>query len=167
MALWGGRFQSGSSDMFKQVNDSLPFDYVMAVEDIWGSIVWSRALKDAGVLTVDEQQQLEGALNALRTQAEAGEIDFANSAEEDIHSFVEATLTAELGDIARKLHTGRSRNDQVATDFRLWCRSHLESLRIDCLNVIQALLKVASRHENAILPGYTHLQRAQPVPGLR
>ncbi|MFT5276648.1 MAG: argininosuccinate lyase [Glaciecola sp.] len=163
MALWGGRFQSGSSDMFKQVNDSLPFDYVMAVEDIWGSIVWSRALKDAGVLTVDEQQQLENALNSLKAKAEAGELDFASSVEEDIHSFVEATLTAELGDIARKLHTGRSRNDQVATDFRLWCRSHLDSLRLDCLTVIQALLKAATRHENAILPGYTHLQRAQPV----
>lgn len=163
MALWGGRFQSGSSDMFKQVNDSLPFDYVMAVEDIWGSIVWSRALKDAGVLSENEQNQLEKALTSLKTQAEEGSLDFANSLEEDIHSFVEAALTAELGDIARKLHTGRSRNDQVATDFRLWCRSHLDSLRVDCLNVINALLKVANRHENSVIPGYTHLQRAQPV----
>jgi argininosuccinate lyase len=163
MALWGGRFQSGSSDMFKQVNDSLPFDYVMAAEDIWGSIVWSRALKEAGVLDENEQFQLESSLIALKKQAEEGTLDFANSSEEDIHSFVEATLTAELGDIARKLHTGRSRNDQVATDFRLWCRSHLSSLREDCLNVISALLKVATRHENAIIPGYTHLQRAQPV----
>ncbi len=163
MALWGGRFQAGSSDMFKQVNDSLPFDYVMAVEDMWGSIVWSRALKEAGVLSNDEQQQLENSLNSLKDKAEKGELDFANSPEEDIHSFVEAALTAELGDIGRKLHTGRSRNDQVATDFRLWCRSHLSSLKSDCLNVIRALLKVAARHENAIIPGYTHLQRAQPV----
>nr|WP_297350051.1 argininosuccinate lyase [uncultured Glaciecola sp.] len=163
MALWGGRFQSGSSDMFKQVNDSLPFDYVMAVEDIWGSVVWSRALKEAGVLSENEQLQLENSLNALKKQAEEGTLDFANSPEEDIHSFVEATLTAQLGDIARKLHTGRSRNDQVATDFRLWCRSHLSSLRDDCLNVIGALLKAATRHQDAILPGYTHLQRAQPV----
>jgi argininosuccinate lyase len=163
MALWGGRFQAGSSDMFKQVNDSLPFDYVMAVEDIWGSIIWSRALKEAGVLSDSEQQQLEDSLNALKQKAETGELDFANSPEEDIHSFVEAALTAELGDIGRKLHTGRSRNDQVATDFRLWCRSHLSSLKTDCLQVIRALLKVAARHENAIIPGYTHLQRAQPV----
>jgi argininosuccinate lyase len=163
MALWGGRFQSGSSDMFKQVNDSLPFDYVMAVEDILGSVVWSRALKEAGVLSENEQLQLENSLNSLKKQAEEGTLDFANSPEEDIHSFVEATLTAQLGDIARKLHTGRSRNDQVATDFRLWCRSHLSSLRNDCLNVIGALLKAATRHQDAILPGYTHLQRAQPV----
>jgi argininosuccinate lyase len=149
--------------MFKQVNDSLPFDYVMAVEDIWGSVVWSRALKDAGVLSENEQLQLENSLNALKKQAEEGTLDFANSPEEDIHSFVEATLTAELGDVARKLHTGRSRNDQVATDFRLWCRLHLTSLRDDCLNVISALLKAATRHQDAILPGYTHLQRAQPV----
>jgi argininosuccinate lyase len=163
MALWGGRFQGGSSDMFKQVNDSLPFDYVMAAEDMWGSIVWSRALCKAGVLTADEQSQLEACLTKLKQQAEAGELDFSASPEEDIHSFVEAALTEELGDIGRKLHTGRSRNDQVATDFRLWCRSHLASLKDDCTNVIRALLKVAARHEGAIIPGYTHLQRAQPV----
>ncbi|MBF7073781.1 argininosuccinate lyase [Glaciecola sp. MH2013] len=163
MALWGGRFQAGSSDMFKQVNDSLPFDYVMAAEDMWGSIVWSRALCKAGVLSNDEQQQLESCLTKLKSQAENGELDFSASPEEDIHSFVEAALTQELGDIGRKLHTGRSRNDQVATDFRLWCRSHLDSIRSDCSSVIKALLKVAARHDGAIIPGYTHLQRAQPV----
>src|SRR5690606_15415494 len=97
MALWGGRFQSGSSDMFKQVNDSLPFDQVMASQDIRGSIVWSRAIAKAGVLTADEQQQLEQALNELLAKAEAGELDFASSPEEDIHSFVEAALTEKLG----------------------------------------------------------------------
>jgi len=163
MALWGGRFANGSSDMFKQVNDSLPFDYVMAEQDIFGSIVWSRALKNAGVLSAKEQQDLENALEKLKASVIAGKIDFAASNEEDIHSFVEAALTETLGDTARKLHTGRSRNDQVATDFRLWCKEHLVSLKRDCYAVIKALLNTASRHESVIIPGYTHLQRAQPI----
>lgn len=163
MALWGGRFQAGSSDMFKQVNDSLPFDHVMAVEDIFGSIIWSRALKDAGVLTEDEQAQIESALIELKEKAFKGEVDFSASGEEDIHSFVEAYLTDKLQDLGRKLHTGRSRNDQVATDFRLWVRNHLGSLKEDCTNLIGALLKCANRHQDAVMPGYTHLQRAQPI----
>ncbi|GAA0375575.1 argininosuccinate lyase [Bowmanella denitrificans] len=163
MALWGGRFQGGSSDMFRQVNDSLPFDQQLASQDIRGSIVWSRAIAKAGVLTTSEQQQLEQALNGLLAKAEAGELDFAASSEEDIHSFVEAALTEELGDIGRKLHTGRSRNDQVATDFRLWVREHCQQLQQDLLQLKAALVKSAERHKQVILPGYTHLQRAQPV----
>ncbi|MBN7819615.1 argininosuccinate lyase [Bowmanella yangjiangensis] len=163
MALWGGRFQGGSSDMFRQVNDSLPFDQHLASQDIRGSIVWSRAIAKAGVLTESEQQQLEQALNGLLTKAEAGELDFAGSNEEDIHSFVEAALTEQLGDIGRKLHTGRSRNDQVATDFRLWVREHCQQLQQDLRQLKAALVKSAERHQHVILPGYTHLQRAQPV----
>jgi argininosuccinate lyase len=163
MALWGGRFSGDASAMFKQVNDSLPFDYVMAVEDIVGSIAWSKGLVRAGVLSQQEQMQLEQSLLGLKRLVEANEVDFAASSEEDIHSFVEAYLTQELGDLGRKLHTGRSRNDQVATDFRLWCKSHLQGLKADIVNLLDALLKCAGRHEQAILPGYTHLQRAQPV----
>lgn len=163
MALWGGRFQGGSSDMFRQVNDSLPFDQHLASQDIRGSIIWSRAIAKAGVLTESEQQQLEQALNGLLAKAEAGELDFAGSNEEDIHSFVEAALTEQLGDIGRKLHTGRSRNDQVATDFRLWVREHCQQLQQDLHQLKAALVKSAERHQHVILPGYTHLQRAQPV----
>ncbi|MCU7553304.1 argininosuccinate lyase [Alteromonas sp. ASW11-19] len=163
MALWGGRFAGDSSSMFKQVNDSLPFDQVMAVQDMQGSISWSRALAKAGVLSQDEQQALETALTEMQAQARAGELDFAASGEEDIHSFVEAALIDRLGDTARKLHTGRSRNDQVATDFRLWVREHVASLKQDLNGVIRSLLSVASRHQQAIIPGYTHLQRAQPI----
>ena len=163
MALWGGRFAAGSSNMFRQVNDSLPFDQAMAAQDMEGSIVWSRALAKAGVLTNEEQQQLEAALSELKAQAQAGEIDFNASGEEDIHSFVEAALIDKLGDVGRKLHTGRSRNDQVATDFRLWCRTHIESLKADVTAVVRSLLQTASRHQQAIIPGYTHLQRAQPI----
>ncbi|MGO4893774.1 argininosuccinate lyase [Flavobacterium sp. W21_SRS_FM6] len=163
MSLWGGRFQDGSSAMFRRVNDSFPFDRALASQDIRGSIVWSRAICKAGVITQDEQAQLETALNALLVKADAGELDFDASSEEDIHSFVEATLIEQLGDVARKLHTGRSRNDQVATDFRLWCREHVELLSQDLRHVIQSLLSTANKNLDVILPGYTHLQRAQPV----
>jgi argininosuccinate lyase len=115
------------------------------------------------VLSKDEQQQLESALNALLVKADAGELDFDASGEEDIHSFVEATLIEQLGDVARKLHTGRSRNDQVATDFRLWCREHVDLLSQDLEQVIRSLLNTGKANQDVILPGYTHLQRAQPV----
>ncbi|MCC2617372.1 argininosuccinate lyase [Aestuariibacter halophilus] len=163
MSLWGGRFVGGSSNMFRRVNDSLPFDQVLASQDIRGSIAWSRAICQAGVITDAEQQQLQDALQALLKQAEQGSLDFAASGEEDIHSFVEAALIEQLGDLGRKLHTGRSRNDQVATDFRLWCKEHVTLLRTDLKQVIEALVNAAERHSTAILPGYTHLQRAQPV----
>ncbi|WP_158768917.1 argininosuccinate lyase [Paraglaciecola sp. L1A13] len=163
MSLWGGRFQDGSSAMFRTVNDSLPFDRVLASQDIRGSIAWSRAIAKAGVLTQEEQQQLEEALNALLVKADANELDFDASSEEDIHSFVEATLIEQLGDVARKLHTGRSRNDQVATDFRLWTREHVELLVEDVQAVIASLVGNAEANQDVILPGYTHLQRAQPV----
>ena len=163
MSLWGGRFQDGSSAMFRKVNDSLPFDRALASQDIRGSITWSKAIYKAGVLTQDEQQQLEKALLALLVKAEAGTLDFDASDEEDIHSFVEATLIEQLGDIARKLHTGRSRNDQVATDFRLWTREHVDLLIGDLEEVKASLVGTASLNKTVILPGYTHLQRAQPV----
>ncbi len=163
MALWGGRFAGGSSNMFRQVNDSIGFDQVMATQDMTGSIVWSRALCQAGVLTQAEQTQLEDALHVMIAQAERGELDYLGSGEEDIHSFVEARLTAELGDVARKLHTGRSRNDQVATDFRLWVKDHVVMLRTDIVMFIEQLVTLAQTNINVIMPGYTHLQRAQPV----
>lgn len=163
MGLWGGRFQEGSSDMFRQVNDSLPFDRVLASQDIRGSIIWSRAIAKAGVMSQQEQSEIEQVLNQLLEKAEAGELDFDASSEEDIHSFVESALIDALGDLGRKLHTGRSRNDQVATDFRLWCKEHIEFLRKDIIAVIASLVNSADQFRTAILPGYTHLQRAQPV----
>lgn len=163
MALWGGRFAGGSSNMFKQVNDSLPFDQVMAAQDIEGSMAWTKALCQAGVLTEQEQQQLLSALQDLHVKAQAGDLAFGASDEEDIHSFVEATLIEQLGDVARKLHTGRSRNDQVATDFRLWVKAHIYSLKQDLVHLRRTLLNTASRYQHAVLPGYTHLQRAQPI----
>jgi argininosuccinate lyase len=135
----------------------------LASQDIRGSIAWSKAIYKAGVLTQDEQMQLEQALQDLLVKADSGTLDFDASDEEDIHSFVEATLIEQLGDIARKLHTGRSRNDQVATDFRLWTREHVDLLIADLENVKASLVGTANHNKTVILPGYTHLQRAQPV----
>jgi argininosuccinate lyase len=163
MALWGGRFSQGSSGLFRQVNDSLPFDHVMAIDDMTGSIVWSQALRSVGVLSDEEQTQLENALNEMIAQVQSGELDVSRVDEEDIHSVVEALLTKKLGDVGRKLHTGRSRNDQVATDFRLWCRRHATELSADLQHLVSSLLDAAKRYQQAILPGYTHLQRAQPI----
>ncbi|WDD99705.1 argininosuccinate lyase [Thalassomonas actiniarum] len=163
MALWGGRFKTASSDIFKEFNDSLPFDHLLVQQDIQGSIGWSKAIQQAGVLTLEEQQQMEQALLDLSAKVAAGESDILTSGAEDVHSWVEAELTTQLGDIARKLHTGRSRNDQVATDLRLWSREQVDIL-IDALNSCQQqLLTLAENNQEHILPGYTHLQRAQPI----
>ena len=163
MALWGGRFQTGSSDIFKSFNDSLPFDHLLVQQDILGSIGWSKAIQQAGVLTLDEQQQMEQALLDLSAKVAAGESDILSSSAEDVHSWVEAELTTQLGDIARKLHTGRSRNDQVATDLRLWSREQVDVLIAALDTCQQQLLTLAENNQDHILPGYTHLQRAQPI----
>ncbi|MEM0910234.1 MAG: argininosuccinate lyase [Pseudomonadota bacterium] len=163
MALWGGRFTGETSSMFKQVNDSLPFDFRLAKHDIVGSIAWSKALTNAGVLTAEEQQTIEAALHKLLEQVSEGSVDFSTSDEEDIHSFVEAYLIQTIGDLGKKLHTGRSRNDQVATDFRLWTKEQIALLQSDVVELIDAMLRAASRNNEVVIPGYTHLQRAQPV----
>ncbi len=163
MALWGGRFSGQSSSMFRTVNDSLPFDQILAEQDIQGSIAWSQAIARAGVISAEEQQTLQQALERLLIQAKNQTLDFAASDAEDIHSFVEAWLIDEIGDTGRKLHTGRSRNDQVATDLRLWSREQVHGLIDDLQNLQKALVQLAVRLPDAIIPGYTHLQRAQPV----
>lgn len=163
MALWGGRFTASSSSTFKAVNDSLPFDQVFAHEDIFASIVWSKGLVRAGVLTADEQSKLEASLEQLSNGLNDGSIDINASSEEDIHSFVESYLVSQLGDLGKKLHTGRSRNDQVATDFRLWICHRLNELKQDVLSLCDALVESAQQNIDVIIPGYTHLQRAQPV----
>lgn len=163
MALWGGRFTQAADTRFKDFNDSLRFDYRLAVQDIVGSIAWSKALVSVNVLTADEQQQLEAALNELKVSVEADPEQILTSDAEDIHSWVEQQLIARVGDLGKKLHTGRSRNDQVATDLKLWCRAQGDVL-LGAIESLQAqLVSVATAHQNTVLPGYTHLQRAQPV----
>ncbi|ELW1715794.1 TPA: argininosuccinate lyase [Vibrio cholerae] len=163
MALWGGRFTQAADSRFKSFNDSLRFDYRLAEQDIVGSIAWSKALVSVNVLSAQEQQQLEQALNHLLQSVQQDPEQILVSDAEDIHSWVEQKLIEQVGDLGKKLHTGRSRNDQVATDLKLWCRDQGVHLLLALKTLQQQLVAVAAEHQATVLPGYTHLQRAQPV----
>ncbi|HCG7378275.1 TPA: argininosuccinate lyase [Vibrio parahaemolyticus] len=163
MALWGGRFTQAADTRFKEFNDSLRFDYRLAEQDIVGSIAWSKALLSVGVLSAEEQQKLELALNELKLEVMEDPHQILRSDAEDIHSWVEQQLISKVGDLGKKLHTGRSRNDQVATDLKLWCRQQGQQLLIALDRLQLQMVQVAKQHQGTVLPGYTHLQRAQPV----
>ncbi|AWB66486.1 argininosuccinate lyase [Saccharobesus litoralis] len=163
MALWGGRFKEAASAQFKKFNDSLPVDYRMAVQDIVGSMAWAEALSQVGVLSQQELQDLHKALNELKDSVEQDPKQILTSDAEDIHSWVEGKLIEATGDLGKKLHTGRSRNDQVATDLKLWCKETGGELLLALVNLQQAMTELAEREKDTVLPGYTHLQRAQPV----
>jgi argininosuccinate lyase / amino-acid N-acetyltransferase len=163
MALWGGRFKGEASVQFKKFNDSLPVDYRMAVQDIVGSIAWAGAIHSVGVLDAEEHIRLVAALNELKTSVEADPKQILLSDAEDIHSWVEGKLIDATGDLGKKLHTGRSRNDQVATDLKLWCKETGGELLHSMVNLQQAMMELAEREKDTVLPGYTHLQRAQPI----
>ncbi|MBV7298787.1 argininosuccinate lyase [Enterovibrio paralichthyis] len=163
MALWGGRFSQAADTRFKQFNDSLRFDYRLAEQDIVGSIAWSKALRSVGVLSEIEQQRLELALNEIKLAVMEDPEQILQSDAEDIHSWVEQQLIAKVGDLGKKLHTGRSRNDQVATDLKLWCRQQGQQLLLALDKLQNQMVKVAAENQTTVLPGYTHLQRAQPV----
>ena len=161
--LWGGRFKERSDPGFAEFNNSLQFDRRLFEADITASIAYARALAAASVLTVDESTTITSALEQILIAGRADSGYFNNSTAEDVHSFVEARLVESIGDIGRKLHTGRSRNDQVATDFRLWLRQSIDDL-VERLRQTQlALLEFAETNSEVVIPGYTHLQRAQPV----
>lgn len=163
MALWGGRFTQAADTRFKEFNDSLRFDYRLAEQDIVGSIAWSKALVSVNVLGEEEQQKLELALNELKLEVMEDPEQILRSDAEDIHSWVEQQLISKVGDLGKKLHTGRSRNDQVATDLKLWCRQQGQQLLLGLDRLQTKLVSVAQQHQATVLPGYTHLQRAQPV----
>lgn len=163
MALWGGRFSQQADQRFKQFNDSLRFDYRLAQQDIIGSVAWSKSLVTVGVLTDSEQQSLEQALNVLLKEVQDNPEIILQSDAEDIHSWVEGKLIDKVGDLGKKLHTGRSRNDQVATDLKLWCKDQVALLLEAVTELQKALVVTAENNQDAVMPGYTHLQRAQPV----
>ncbi|OTA18661.1 argininosuccinate lyase [Xenorhabdus beddingii] len=163
MALWGGRFSQEADQRFKQFNDSLRFDYRLAEQDITGSVAWSKALVTVGVLTSEEQQKLELALNELLDEVRINPKAILQSDAEDIHSWVEGQLITKVGELGKKLHTGRSRNDQVATDLKLWCKAQIAHILQALAELQQALVFTAENNQDAVMPGYTHLQRAQPV----
>ncbi|MGE6317516.1 argininosuccinate lyase [Shewanella baltica] len=163
MALWGGRFQGETSALFKLFNDSLPVDYRLFEQDVVGSIAWADAIACVGIITATECSDLKKALNDLLVEVNGDPAIILASGAEDIHSFVESALIAKVGDLGKKLHTGRSRNDQVATDLKLWCQSEGAALLVRLQSLHAELLALAEREFDAVMPGYTHLQRAQPV----
>ncbi|HEA3264073.1 TPA: argininosuccinate lyase [Pasteurella multocida] len=163
MALWGGRFTQAADKRFKDFNDSLRFDYRLAEQDIEGSIGWSKALVSVGVLTVQEQQQLESALNTLLIEVRSNPQAILQDDAEDIHSWVESKLIDKVGNLGKKLHTGRSRNDQVALDIKMWCKQRVIELQSSLRALQCKLVETAENNQHAVMPGYTHLQRAQPI----
>lgn len=163
MSMWGGRFSAPAAAQFSQFNDSLPFDYVLAPCELIASHAWTDALAEAGIITEDECAQLHQGLTELETELAANPRLPLDDKAEDIHSWVEQALHNKLGAVGRKLHTGRSRNDLVATDLRLWLKDSLHQTQQALTQCMQALVQFARHNEQAVMPGFTHLQRAQPV----
>jgi argininosuccinate lyase len=161
-SLWGGRFSGKLNEQAFLLNTSLPFDQRMAIQDVKGSVAWAAALSQAGVLTEDESSRIITGLEAVEAEFESGSFAFADS-DEDIHTAVERRLGELIDPLAGKLHTGRSRNDQVATDFRLWMLDALPELDAAIEGFQSTLVTVAEKHLSTLMPGYTHLQRAQPI----
>ncbi|ANZ61826.1 argininosuccinate lyase [Secundilactobacillus paracollinoides] len=160
--LWGGRFQEQAAAWVDAFGASISFDQLMAEEDIEGSLAHVKMLKATGILTADDSDQIIAGLEGIQTDLEAGNLEFSVE-NEDIHMNIESILTERIGAVAGKLHTGRSRNDQVATDFHLYLKKRLPKV-IDELTTIQTtLVKMAEENVETIMPGYTHLQHAQPI----
>tara|TARA_A100001011_G_scaffold386641_1_gene462898 strand:+ start:74 stop:1486 length:1413 start_codon:yes stop_codon:yes gene_type:complete len=159
---WSDRFEQGLHPFIERFNASIGFDLALLQEDLDGSIAHARMLAGCGVITTDEADQIVGGLETIRAEAASGVFQ-PGLADEDVHFAVERRLIALLGPIGKKLHTGRSRNDQVGTDLRLWLRRRLDELDPGLGRLQTALWRQADRHRSTLIPGYTHLQRAQPL----
>jgi argininosuccinate lyase len=160
--LWGGRFGSSPAEAFERLNASIPFDVRLAPYDIRGSIAHAAMLGEQGIITPEESSELVRGLEAVLAEVEVGEFSWTLG-DEDVHTAVERRLRELVGDVALKLHTGRSRNDQVALDLHLFARDAGEEIKGSVLAAMRALVEVAEENKNLVLPGYTHLQRAQPI----
>ncbi|NCF12574.1 MAG: argininosuccinate lyase [Verrucomicrobiaceae bacterium] len=160
--MWKGRFAKATADLVQQYGESISYDWRLYKHDIAGSIAHARAQVSAKLLSSDEFAAIENGLREIEKEIEAGEFDFSIELE-DIHMNIESALTERIGAPGAKLHTARSRNDQVATDTRLYCRQEIDSLTELITGLQQSLLKQAEQYAAALIPGYTHLQRGQPV----
>ena len=160
--LWAGRAEKETAQIADDFNSSLHFDCRMYRQDITGSMAHAAMLAHSGILTEQESQTLISGLAGIMADLDEGKLQFDPSAE-DIHMFVEQVLTERLGDVGKKLHTARSRNDQVALDLRLYLRQEIAVIRALVLELLAAVTDKAEQYKTAILPGYTHLQRAQPI----
>jgi argininosuccinate lyase len=161
--LWGGRFTGSADKTFAEFNNSFKFDRRLFAADIRASVAHCDGLFHAGVLTRLEAERIKNGLYTIIKRTDYNKNYFDEESSEDVHSFIESRLVQLIGDAGRKLHTGRSRNDQVATAFRLWLREEINDLQKIVRGVQKALVDLAEANRTAVLPGYTHLQRAQPV----
>ncbi len=159
---WGGRFAGGPSAIMQQINASIDFDRRLWRQDIRGSLAHAAMLARQGIISAQDEAAIRSGLEAIAGEIEAGRFVF-DPALEDIHLNIEARLTERVGEAGKRLHTGRSRNDQVATDLRLWVRDAIDGLDIQIADLMRALADPAARHAGDPMPGFTHLQTAQPV----
>lgn len=162
MKLWGGRFAQATHSQVDAFNASIPFDYRLYAEDIEGSLAHSKMLHKQGFFSDEELKAVETELSSLKEEIEAGKIEWQIEYE-DIHMHIEALLTEKLGATAKKIHTARSRNDQVALDFKLYARKAAVATKAQLEQLVLLLAEVAAEHTKTILPGFTHLQHAQPI----
>lgn len=161
-AQWGGRFSAGPAAIMREINASIGFDRRMWRQDIRGSLAHAAGLVRAGVISGEDEAAIRAGLAEIAAEIEAGRFPF-DVALEDIHMNIEARLTERIGEAGKRLHTARSRNDQVATDFRLWVRDAIDGLDAQAAEVMRALAERAAEYADAPMPGFTHLQTAQPV----
>lgn len=160
--LWAGRFAKQTERAVNDFNSSIRFDCRMYRQDIRGSKAHARMLAAVGVLSDTDNKVIQSGLDTILRDLDSGALDFDPEAE-DIHMFVEAELTNRTGEAGKRLHTGRSRNDQVATDLKLYLKEAGESLLRDMVSLVETITSLASDHLETVMPGYTHLQRAQPI----
>ena len=160
--MWGGRFASGPDAIMEEINASIDFDRKLYAQDIAGSLAHADMLADTGIISADDRDKIVDGLNTILSEIEAGTFEFSRRLE-DIHMNVEARLAELIGAAAGRLHTARSRNDQVALDFRLWVSAQLENTETALTKLIGVLLERAEEHAHTVMPGFTHLQAAQPV----
>ena len=162
MKLWGGRFRKETDSLVNDFNASIQVDCRMYREDIQGSMAHAAMLADCGIISREDAEQIHTGLNSVLEDIEADKVEFTAD-NEDIHMNVEALLTQRIGDAGKRLHTARSRNDQVAVDLRLYLRREIEEIIGQILDLQQAIVEQAQQHQTTVMPGYTHLQRAQPI----
>ncbi|MBR5731931.1 MAG: argininosuccinate lyase [Lachnospiraceae bacterium] len=162
MKLWGGRFKGETNELVYQFNASIGFDKRFFEQDIRGSLAHAEMLGRCGIITAEEAEQIKQGLNGILDDIRAGRLEIDLSAE-DIHSFVEAELTSRIGAAGKKLHTGRSRNDQVALDMKLYTRDYIDTLDPALKDLLTTICDIMAENTETFMPGFTHLQKAQPV----
>ena len=162
MKLWGGRFQKETDNLVNDFNASIQFDERLYREDITGSMAHAAMLAQCGIISQADAEAIRKGLEGILEDVEAGKVEFT-AENEDIHMNVEALLTARIGDAGKRLHTARSRNDQVALDFRMYVREQIPTIIGQLLELERVLCRRAEDYQTAVMPGYTHLQRAQPI----